>query len=39
MMTVMVAQAQCDAGYPMPDGDLKDRRQRQDYAAMAQGGE
>ena len=34
-MTVMVARALRDAGYPVPDGDLKDRRRRRDYAALA----
>jgi hypothetical protein len=36
-MTVMVARALRDTGYPVPEGDLKDRRRRRDYAAMAQG--
>ena len=36
-MTVMVAKALRDAGYPVPEGDLKDRRRRRDYAAMAEG--
>jgi len=34
-MTVMVARALRDAGYPVSDGDLKDRRRRRDYAALA----
>lgn len=34
-MTVMVARALRDAGYPVPEGDMKDRRRRRDYAAMA----
>src|SRR3954452_798324 len=34
-MTVMVARALRDAGYPVPEGDLKDRRRRRDYAALA----
>ena len=34
-MTVMIARALRDAGYPVPEGDLKDRRRRRDYAAMA----
>lgn len=38
-MTVMVARALRDAGYPVPEGDLKDRRRRRDYAAMVEGGE
>lgn len=33
-MTVMVARALRDAGYPVPEGDLKDRRRRRDYSAM-----
>ena len=28
-----------DAGYPVPEGDLKDRRRRRDYAALADDGE
>ncbi len=36
-MTVMVARALRDAGYPVPEGDLKDRRRRRDYAAMVEG--
>jgi hypothetical protein len=36
-MTVMVAKALRDAGYPVPEGDLKDRRRRRDYAAMSEG--
>ncbi len=38
-MTVMVARALRDAGYPVPEGDLKDRRRRRDYAALADDGE
>jgi hypothetical protein len=38
-MTVMVARALRDAGYPVPEGDLKDWRWRLDYAAMVEGGE
>jgi hypothetical protein len=38
-MTVMVARALRDAGYPVPEGDLKDRRRRRDYAALADRGE
>ena len=34
-MTVMVARALRDAGYPVSDGDIKDRRRRRDYAALA----
>ena len=34
-LTVMIARALRDAGYPVPEGDLKDRRRRRDYAAMA----
>lgn len=34
-MTVMVARALRDAGYPVPEGDMKDRRRRRDYAAMS----
>lgn len=34
-MTVMIARSLRDAGYPVPDGDLKDRRRRRDYAALA----
>jgi hypothetical protein len=36
-MTVMVARALRDAGYPVPEGDLKDRRR--DNVAMVKGGE
>lgn len=36
-MTVMVARALRDAGYPVPEEDLKDRRRRRDYAAMTEG--
>jgi hypothetical protein len=38
-MTVMIARALRDAGYPVPEGDLKDRRRRRDYAALAKGDE
>jgi hypothetical protein len=38
-MTVMVARALKDAGYPVPESDLKDRRRRRDYAAMAAEGQ
>ncbi|MBK1659865.1 ribbon-helix-helix domain-containing protein [Paracraurococcus ruber] len=34
-MTVMIARALRDAGYPVPEADLKDRRRRRDYAALA----
>jgi hypothetical protein len=36
-MTVMVAKALRDSGYPVPESDLKDRRRRRDYAAMTEG--
>ena len=38
-MTVMVARALKEAGYPVPESDLKDRRRRRDYAAMAAEGQ
>ena len=35
-ITVMVARALKDAGYPVPERDLRDRRRRRDYAALAE---
>jgi hypothetical protein len=32
-MTVLIARALRDAGYPVPEEDLRDRRRRRDYAA------
>jgi hypothetical protein len=34
-MTVKIAEALKAAGYPVPESDLKDRRRRRDYAALA----
>lgn len=34
-MTVLIARALADAGYPVPEEDLRDRRRRRDYAALA----
>ena len=36
-ITVMIARALKDAGYPVPERDLRDRRRRRDYAALAEG--
>jgi hypothetical protein len=38
-ITVMIARALKDAGYPVPERDLRDRRRRRDYAALAHEGE
>jgi hypothetical protein len=32
---VKIAEALKAAGYPVPESDLKDRRRRRDYAALA----
>ena len=38
-ITVMIARALKEAGYPVPERDLRDRRRRRDYAALAEGEE